>query len=301
MATRNPAPSQAVARPAPTTVKERRDALKEELAGYVPSYQNLLPPGYSAERLVTGALVAVTANPDLLKCTTLSIALALAQVAQWGLDVGSTAHLVPFNVKVSKRNEPDRYESRCTAIADYKGYIELMCGAGARKVEARVVREGDAFEYQYGTEPFLKHYPKSETGKITHAYAIIWVTPMMTQFEVMTVEEIEEIRKDNSKQWKGGTLPTWYARKTVVRRLVKYVPKRTARLQALADKDELTTAEVDAALVQRLEPGQESSGHVALKSGAYDDSSEARALTPEEEEDAARQEEMEMLQREGRL
>lgn len=300
-----PATGQAVTRPQVSTVKQQRDALKEELAGYIPSYQQLLPPGYSAERLVTGALVAVTRDPALLRCTPLSVALSLAQVAQLGLDVGTTAHLVSFKSKVSRRGEPDRYEDRCTMIADYKGYIELMTNAGARKVEARVVRQGDEFEYRYGTEPFLKHIPKSETAAVTHAYAIIWITSNVTQFEVMTVAEVEEIRK-KSKQWSDGPLPTWYARKTAIRRLVKYVPKRTSRLQALAEAEELEPGQVDENLLRRLEPGQQQpSGHVPVQSGGYDgpkaDSDGVVQVSPEEEEELIRQQEQEILARERSL
>lgn len=287
---------QAVARRQETNpVKEKRDALKAELAGFLPSYRQLLPPGYSAERLVTGALVAVTRNPDLLKCTSLSVATALAQVAQWGLDIGTTAHLVP-------------YGDSCTPIADYKGYIELMVHAGAKKVEARVVRRGDAFDFQYGTEPFLKHYPKSADGEVTHAYAIIWLPGGMTQFEIMTVAEIEVIRQERSHSWKKGPLPKWYARKTVVRQLVKYVPKRTARLQALSQTDEVPLEEVDANLLQRLEPGRKPgerrpADQVPIRESSYDDEppqGEALELTSEEEEEEARREAAEIVAQEGR-
>jgi hypothetical protein len=44
------------------------------------------------------------------------------------------------------------------------------------------------------------------------------------QFEVMTVEEIEAIRA-KSRSWAKGPLPAWYARKTVIRQLAKYVGK----------------------------------------------------------------------------
>lgn len=191
-----------------------RDALKRELDRLAPSYEKMLPKGYRPDRLIAGAMLAVTKNPDLLRCTPVSVAVALGQVAQLGLDVGITAHLVP-------------YGNACTFVADYKGYIELMVKAGARKVEAQVVREGDHFEFAYGTEPYLRHRPAGGKGRITHAYAIVWHRRGDTQFEVMAVEDVEAIRA-KSKSWAKGDLLDWYARKTVVRRIAKYVPKNPA-------------------------------------------------------------------------
>lgn len=234
-----------------------RDALKQTLAGFLPSYGKLLPRGYEPERLVTGALVAATRNPELLKCDPTSIAVALATVAQWGLDLGTTAHLVP-------------YGRQCTPVADYKGYIELMVAAGARKVEAHEVREGDAFEYAFGTNAYLRHTPKAKQGApITHAYAVVTLRGGVEQFEVMTAEEIEEIRA-KSKGWAKGQLPAWYARKTVIRRCAKYVPK-TVRLSAALAADELEPIAVDITpeTLEALEP-KRTPGHTAIRTDGYD-------------------------------
>lgn len=106
------------------TAVTKRSSLKATLEERAPAYQRLLPKWYPADRLITGALVAAQTNPDLGKCNPQSVAVALARVAQWGLDVGDTAHLVPFGDK-------------CTPIADYKGLIRLMVEAGARKRSRR--------------------------------------------------------------------------------------------------------------------------------------------------------------------
>lgn len=234
-----------------------RDVLKHTLAGFLPSYGKLLPKGYEPERLVTGALVACTRNPELLKCDPTSIAVALATVAQWGLDLGTTAHLVP-------------YGRTCTPVADYKGYIELMVAAGARKVEAHEVREGDDFEYRFGTDAWLRHTPKAKKdAPIIAAYAVVTLRQGVEQFEVMTAEEIEEIRA-KSKGWAKGQLPAWYARKTVIRRCAKYVPK-TVRLTAALAGDELepVAVEITQDTLDHLEP-QRTPGPTPLKSGGYD-------------------------------
>lgn len=210
--------------PATQRQPTKRDLLKVELMKFEASYAALLPKGYAVDRLITGALVSTTANPDILNCDPISVAASLAQVAQWGLDPGVTAFLVPFGDK-------------CTAMIGYQGYIELICAAGARKVEAYEVREGDVFEYTYGSDAHLSHQPKSKTARITHAYCIVTLRGGVQQFEVMTAEEIESIRR-NSRQWKKGDLTYWYARKSAIRRIMKYVPK-TPRLQMALNTEEL--------------------------------------------------------------
>lgn len=218
-----------------------RDAIKHELARFAPSFKDLLPKNYEPARLITGAMVAITLEPKLLRCKPVSIATALARVAQWGLDVGDTAHLLPFG-------------DTCTPVPDYKGLIRLMLRAGARKVEAHEVREGDDFSYEYGIAPKLQHRP-SGRGKITHAYAIAWLRSGEPVFEVMTAEEIDAIRKSKSMSWKAGELPKWYARKTVVRQLAKYMD-RTPELNALMTQEDMaiTAEDVPSNLLQSLAP-----------------------------------------------
>ena len=202
-------------------------ALTAVLGDHTKHYASLLPKGYEPSRLITSALVAISQTPELMKCEHRSIALALAKVAQWGLDVGDTAYLIPF-------------KGKAVAVVGFKGLIQLMVGSAVRKVEAHVVREGEPFEYQRGTGEFLRHSPRSyERGKeppITHAYAIVTLKFGYQQFEVMSAAEIEDIRQRFSVQWKSGPLPAWYARKTLIRRVAKYVPQ-SDRLKSALETD----------------------------------------------------------------
>jgi recombination protein RecT len=206
-------------------------AMKRVLTQMSDRFQALLPPNYPAERLIISALIAAQKEPKLYKCSQLSVTTALATIAQWGLEIGYTAHLLPF-------------KADCVPVADYKGLIELMVAAGARKVEAREVREGDEFEYAFGSDNWLKHVPKAGSkAPIIAAWAVATLRGGTTQIEVMSADEIDEIRKKRSKEWKDGELTYWYARKTVIRRLAKYLP-RNPRLQAAVEKDEIPASEL---------------------------------------------------------
>lgn len=184
-----------------------------------------LPKGVDLERVIASAQLAVMQNPAIGECEPASIVLSAAKIAQWGLDIGTTAYLVP-------------YGKTCNAVPDYRGLVDLVVRSGAaRHVEARVVREGDTFEYEYGTTKRIRHIPKANsTAPITHAYAIVTLRFQDFDFVVLDREEIEGVR-GKSKQWSRGTLEQhpWYAKKTAVRRVVNLLPKTGKLAEVLAD------------------------------------------------------------------
>lgn len=118
----------------------------------------------------------------------------------------------------------------------YMGLIKILTDAGVVKsIRAYVVRKADLFSYELGTQPFIKHVPSGESGgEIIGAYAIAELTEGGTQFEVMTRQEIDIImnRSESVKAGGGSPWKTDYsemARKTVIRRLYKYLPKTQVR------------------------------------------------------------------------
>lgn len=203
-------------------------AKRDNLAAYLESkvqYMNAaLPKHLTPERLARVAITAISSNPRLLECTKESLALALIEAGQLGLEpngVMGQAYLVPYH-----NGRLKRYEAQFQI--GYRGLIELARRSGdVTKIEARVVREGDDFLYEYGLQPKLVHRPDpSGKGEITHVYAIAWLRGSDPIFEVMTREEVEAIRR-RSKAADSGPWVTDYeamARKTVVKRLAKYLP-----------------------------------------------------------------------------
>jgi phage RecT family recombinase len=198
-----------------------------------------LPEGADLQRVAATVLLAIQKDDTgaLAKCTPRSLILGVARIQQWGLELGTTAHLLPF--KNTKTNETE-----ATPVADYKGLAELMIGSGAVKfIQTKAVYEGDFFEYSLGVgeSAFLRHRPgpKAKRGPITHAYVIFDLQFGRQVFDVMLAEDIEEIRQNFSKQWKSGPLKAWYAMKTVLRQASKLVPKnpRLAKAFAVMDQD----------------------------------------------------------------
>lgn len=200
--------------------------------------------GVEYDRVVGEAYLAAGENPDILSCTPASIIRAVARAVSWGLAIGETVHLVPFNQNVGTKQEP-RWEKRLKAIQDYKGKIELVVGCGAAKaIDAQVVYEKEPFDYAQGSQPSVRHIParsEKERGAMLGAYAIAhhgYSRPPHVVY--LTVAEVDTIRQKYSKQWKDGPVPPWYMRKTAVHQLAKMLPKnpRLAGVLKVLDEDE---------------------------------------------------------------
>ena len=176
------------------------------------------------EDLVRLALMAASRQPELLKCSHTSILRALMDAAALGIAPGGVmgrGYLVP-------RKNRKNGELEACFDPGWRG----LCDIARRdkrvlKIDAKVVYEGDAFEYREGTEQTLIHQPvldQEERGEIIAAYAIAKVDGEQ-QIEVLTRADIEKIRRTSMAQsgpWKDW--PEEMARKSAVRRLCKYLP-----------------------------------------------------------------------------
>lgn len=190
-----------------------------------------LPKGMDVDRLKFQTMVAIKKSPRILDCDYTSILNAVLQIATYGLYPGPLAHLVPF------KNE-------CVPILDYKGLVQLVLRAGVRKVESRVVRDGDEFRYSFGTTPSIVHNPKGpSTRAMSHVYAIAWLENGETQFEVMDKAEIAAI-KDRSPSVRNNRPSPWdtdpdeMSKKTVLRRLTKPMTKESPELETAVEFEE---------------------------------------------------------------
>ena len=231
----------------------RRIQVRDQLAKYHDSFARVLPKHITPERLTTLALVAATRTPQILDCTPESIALALIRVSQWGLEIGTTAHLVPF-------------KGQCTAIADWKGLVQLMIRSGhVRDVKARPVYANEHFRYEEGANAILEHHPlavASKRGEFVGAYAIAWLKGNVTTFEFMGKDDIDAIRRSapsrDSDAWKNHYAEM--AKKTVIRRLAKRMPQAATLADAVTwdeDPERAMTAFARAVGVEASDVGGE--------------------------------------------
>lgn len=216
-------------------VRTTKPDLKGYLSKNLASIQSVASQVITPDRMVKLVLAAASREPKLAECSPLSVLRSMMQAAELGLEVCSgknEAYLVPRWNSKAKCLE-------ATFLPGYQGLIKLARESGSvRNVEARIVHAKDFFEVEQGTAPVIRHRPSFEKdrGDIVAVYAVAFLPDGGSQFEVMAKYEVDEIRdrskdKDGFSPWKSDY--SEMARKTVVRRLAKYLPKTAAFAKAL--------------------------------------------------------------------
>lgn len=181
------------------------------------SINRFLPP----ERLTRVALSQIRLNPQILNCNPYSVLNALMQSALIGLEPSNTTgfgYLIP-------------YGDECQFQIGYLGLIELARRSGKLKqIYVYTVYSCDDFQVTLGLNPDIRHIPNFEKrgqSSISHVYAVAKMVDGSVQFEVMSTSEINQIRDRYSKRAKSAWAVSWegMAKKTVLKRLLKYLPK----------------------------------------------------------------------------
>lgn len=197
-----------------------------------------LPKHITPERVIQMASTVIAGNPRLAECSVPSIIGSLVEASVLGFKPSNSlgqCYFVP-------------YGGNCQFQIGYRGWIELARRSGQLKtIYAHVVREGDEFEYSLGLEPNITHKPSGGTaGSITHAYAVAHFKDGGYQFEVLSFEEIEGLRKRNRSQSAkpSGVWATDYAemaKAKAVKRLAKYLPVSDEVFKAIATDEQVLT------------------------------------------------------------
>lgn len=196
------------------------------LANYRPQIVMALPQHVSPDRMIRMAMTSARKNPQLLECTPESFLGAVIQSAQLGLEPDTPmghAYLIPF-----KNGKTGRLEVQF--MPGYRGLMELVYRVPSHPVlMPRAVYECDEFKYVLGLAPQMSHAPglrDYHRHKLIHAYCTARFIDGRVEFMVMDRSEIESCRA-RSKALKFSPWQTDYeamALKTVIRRLVKYLP-----------------------------------------------------------------------------
>lgn len=201
-----------------------------------------LPSVMTPERFSRIALSAVSANPKLAETTPQSFLAAMMTAAQLGMEVNTPlghAYLIPY------RNHG---VMECSFQLGYKGLLDLVYRSGdVSTVQAQVVYENDTFEYSFGLEPTLRHVPaKKDRGEPTHVYAVFRTKDGGYGFEVMSMEDVKAHAKRYSKSFGTGPWQTNFeemAKKTVLKRCLKYAPMKTEFFRSM-NRDETISTDI---------------------------------------------------------
>ena len=220
--------------------------IKQWITTMEPEIKKALPSVITPERFTRMALTAVSSNPKLAECTPESFMGSLMQSAQLGLEPNTPlgqAYLIPYKNKGIMEAQFQ---------IGYKGLIDLAHRSGEfQMIDAHEVYENDEFDYVYGLEPVLKHVPRlNGRGKVIAYYAVFTLKNGGHGFVVMSREDIEIHAKTYSQAFKQGWTSPWQtnfdemAKKTVLKKVLKYAPIKTEFVRAMA-QDETIKKKVD--------------------------------------------------------
>ncbi len=213
--------------------------IKDYIKSYEKEIAKALPSVITPERFARMATTAVTQNAALAACSPQSFIGAMLTAASLGLEPNSPlgqAYLIP-------------YGSNCQFQLGYRGLIELAHRSGdIKSIEAHVVYANDDFDFEFGLEPKLKHKPaKKDRGDITWVYAVYHTKDDGYGFEVMSVEDINKHRAKYSKAKNSPWDTAWeeMAKKTVIKKVLKFAPLKAEFARAMASDETTTDAVIE--------------------------------------------------------
>jgi len=207
--------------------------LRELVEKKQPDFAKSLPGHISAERFVRTTQTAIALTRNIERVTNpQSLLVACSKAAADGLilDGREAALVVDHNGDVQYRPM-------------MRGLLKLAHNSGEiRSIVVEVVRDNDEFDYsptRYDEPIMHKIDFKKPRGEVYAVYAIAVLISGGISHEVMTLEDVNRIR-DRSDAWKAfrankikstpwSTDWSEMARKTVFRRLSKYLPSSNDR------------------------------------------------------------------------
>jgi len=171
------------------------------------------------------------AHNKIINCSQESLYDALHTCAQLRLMPSKTldlVHFIPFSSSIKNAaGQWEKVQPTCSLIIDYKGMIEIAVRNPAiKKIDPRLVREGEEYKVMGGTNESIEHsIDPVSAAPVIAGYAIATLENGEKQFINMSMAEINKIRdKAKSKKF-WDDHPDEMAKKTLVRRLWKLLPK----------------------------------------------------------------------------
>ena len=199
-----------------------------------------LPSVITPERFTRMVLSAISATPDLAKCTPKSFLGAMMNAAQLGLEPNTPlgqAYILPYS---------NRGVLEAEFQLGYKGMIDLAYRSGEVEViQCHVVYKNDQFECCYGLEPKLNHVPADgDRGEAIKVYAMFKTKDGGFGFEVMSMEDVRKHAAQYSKSYNSNYSP-WkknfeeMAKKTVLKKALKYAPLKSDFVRGVSSDESI--------------------------------------------------------------
>lgn len=199
-----------------------------------------LPSVLTPERFTRITLSALSSNPRLQECTPQSFLGAMMTAAQLGVEPNTPlgqAYLIPFK---------NHGVMETQFQLGYKGMIDLAYRSGEiSTIQAHVVYANDRFSYSFGLNPTLEHIPATaDRGEPTHVYAVFRTKDGGFGYDVMSMDDVRQHARKYSKSYGNGPWQTNFeemAKKTVLKRVLKYAPLKSDFVRQLSTDESIKT------------------------------------------------------------
>lgn len=221
-------------KPLPVQLKDKEAQFTAALPAHIP-----------VERFMRVVLTAIQNNPALAKADRPSLWNACMRAAQDGLlPDGREGALVIYKTKVN--NQWIAKVSWMPMIAGIRKKVRNSSEIATWDVHA--VHARDAFEFELGDDPFIKHRPflGGDPGPSVAFYSVATLKSGEKSRDVMMRHEVEYVRDTFSKKdSEGKPSPAWrnsfdeMGKKTVARRHSKVLPMSTDLDDLLRRDDDL--------------------------------------------------------------
>lgn len=245
-----------------------------------------LPDTVPFKNFKNAAVVALTDNPELLRCDRGSLFKSLRTLAAIGLvPDGREAAIVAYGGKAQ-------------ALPMVWGLVKIARNSGKISTFwADVVYEGETLEvwvedgerkWNHVKDDGTKIDAMSRGGEIRGAYAVAKLIDGTVEFQPMSKQEVEKRRKVSASQ--RGANPTgvwlnWYdeqAKKTVIRNLAKRLPMSADDIERIMSEDDANEVQLRDVTPEPEAPRMNAAQQIAAQQEAAQQA-DGEVLPPEEE------------------
>lgn len=209
--------------------------LEQQLTLLQPRMSDLLSAtGIKPERIVRTVMLAVEKTPKLLDCSRGSVLSSAMTFAVLGLEcdgVTGQGYILPFAGKAQP-------------VIGYKGY-NTLAGRSGYIINGAVVREGDGFDFELGSAPFVRHSPVLGSKRpIIGAWACASrpgfspiVPPPLGIDDIMAIKARAPGGSKSDSPWNDPAIGfAAMAEKSAKRRLARYMPLNLMVVAATLDE-----------------------------------------------------------------
>lgn len=176
--------------------QEAAQSVMGMLKKYGNSIKGALPASMDRDRFAWLVVNSIRTTPKLAECTPASFINAVMLASNVGVEIRrNSAYLIP-------------YGKECQLLIDYRGKMDLARKSGTGNIAIELVREYDVFEFERTSKgSHFRHVPSllkkdggrlipvASTGEVVLGYGMADVGKGEPQIEVMTLEQIETIRR----------------------------------------------------------------------------------------------------------